>query len=161
MLRVPLTHTLYIDFVHWGEGVLNGRKKRVNFAYRFDIVPGRLVISKGTEVVCIPVERLVYISAEGNYSNVYTQDGREQLVSLQLGQIEDLIGEQLGDSAVNFIRLGRGYIVNTDFVYLIDITKQRLVMSDCVSCYYDDLKASREVLIKLKAYIDATINNGR
>lgn len=120
-----------------------------------------IVISKGTELLRVPADRLVYVEADGNYSNVVTQDNKVAMVSFQLGQIEDLIGEQLGDSAVNFIRLGRGYIVNTDFVYLIDITKQRLVMSDCVSCYYDDLKASREVLIKLKAYIDATINNGR
>jgi len=82
------------------------------------------------------------------------------MVSFQLGQIEDLIGDQLGEAGTNFVRLGRGLIVNTDFVYMIDITKQRLVMSDCHNCFYD-LTASREVLIKLKAYIDATLNNGR
>ena len=118
-----------------------------------------LVICKGTEMLRVPASRLVYVSADGNYANVVTQDNLSQMVSFQLGQVEDLIGDQLGDEGGNFVRLGRGLIINTDFVYLIDITKQRLILSDCVACYHE-LTASREVLIKLKAYIDATINHG-
>lgn len=118
-----------------------------------------IVISKGTELLRIPADRLVYISADGNYSNIVTQDNRSKMVSFQLGQIEDLIGDQLGDSGNNFIRLGRGLIINLDFVYSIDIAKQQLVLSDCLDCYHE-LSASREVLIKLKAYLDALIQNG-
>ena len=102
-----------------------------------------IVISKGTELLRVPSARLVYISAD----------------SFQLGQIEDLIGDQLGDSGNNFIRLGRGLIINSDFVYSIDIAKQKLILSDCLNCYHE-LSASREVLIKLKAYLDALIQNG-
>ena len=107
----------------------------------------------------IPASRLVYISADGNYSDVITQDNRKEMASMQLGQIEDLIAEQFGDDGSNFVRLGRSLIINTDFIYLIDITKQRVVLSDCNCCYHD-LTASREVLIKLKAYIEATMNHG-
>lgn len=154
-------HTLFVYFVHLQEEEVESSEENGIFVDQLVRVPKRLVISRGTEMLCVPVERLVYISAEGNYSHVYTQDKKEQMVSFQLGQIEDLIGDQLGDGGTNFVRLGRGLIVNTEFVYLIDITKQRLVMSDCESCFYD-LTASREVLIKLKAYIDATLNsNGR
>ena len=106
----------------------------------------------------VPASRLVYVSAEGNYSNVVTQDNKKRIVSFQLGQVEDLIGNQLGDEGGNFVRLGRGLIINTDFVYFIDITKQCLILSDCEGCYHE-LTASREVLIKLKAYIDATITH--
>ena len=118
-----------------------------------------VVISKGTELVRVPSAKLVYISADGNYSNLVTQDNRSRMVSFQLGQLEDLIGEQLGDSGNNFIRLGRGLIINSDFVHYIDIAKQQLVLSDCLDCYHE-LSASREVLIKLKAYLDALIKNG-
>ena len=118
-----------------------------------------VVISKGTELLRVPSARLVYISADGNYSNLVTQDNRSRMVSYQLGQLEDLIGEQLGDSGNNFIRLGRGLIINSDFVYSIDIAKQQLILSDCLDCYHE-LSASREVLIKLKAYLDALIKNG-
>lgn len=118
-----------------------------------------IVISKGTELLRIPAARLVYISAEGNYSEVVTQDNRKRIVSFQLGQIEDMIGDQLGDEGTNFIRLGRGLIINLDFVYWVDVAKQAFILSDCAGCYHE-LTASREVLIKLKAYIDAIVKNG-
>lgn len=117
-----------------------------------------IVISRGTELLRVPASRVVYISADGNYSNVITQDNRKCLVSYQLGQIEDFIGDQLGDEGNHFIRLGRGLIINQNFVYSIDITKQHLVLSDCNGCYHE-VSASREVLTKLKAYLETTVNN--
>lgn len=113
-----------------------------------------IVISKGTELLRVPTDRLMYISSDGNYSNVVTLDGQTRLVSLQLGQIEDLIGDQLGDDGGNFLRLGRSLIINVDYIYLVDVAKQQLILSDCAGSKHD-LTASREVLIKLKAYIEA------
>ena len=79
---------------------------------------------------------------------------KKRLVSLQLGQIEDLIGNQLGDAGEGkFLRLGRSLIINLDYVYLIDTGKQQLVLSDCAGCYHE-LTASREVLQKLKLYME-------
>ena len=116
-----------------------------------------IVISKGTELLRVPADRLMYITSDGNYSHVVTLDGQEQLVSLQLGQIEDLIGNQLGDGGGNFLRLGRSLIINIDYVYFIDTAQQRLILSDCAGSRHE-LTASREVLIKLKAYVEALIN---
>lgn len=113
-----------------------------------------IIISKGTELLRLPPERLVYISSEGNYSNIITIDNRKRLVAFQLGQLEDIIGDQLGDGGSNFLRLGRGLIINIEYVHFIDIAKQELILSDCTGCYHE-LSASREVLIKLKAYIES------
>lgn len=120
-----------------------------------------IIISKGTEFLRIPQDKLVYISSDGNYSNVVTADNRQRLVAFQLGQIEDMIGEQLGDQGSNFLRIGRKLIINTDYLYSIDITTQQLILSDCAGCYHE-LSASREVLIKLKAYIESLmkLSNG-
>lgn len=117
-----------------------------------------IVISKGTELFMIPARRLVYISSDGNYSNAVTQDGRSILLSYQLGQLEDIISEQLGDTGFDFIRLGRKLIVNMDYVHYIDTARQQLILSDCVSCRHE-LTASKEVLVKLKAYIEASTRN--
>jgi len=117
-----------------------------------------IVINKGTEMLRIPANRLVFISADGNYSDVVTQDNRKQMVSFQLGQMEDLIADQLGEDGGHFVRLGRSLIVNISFIHLIDITKQRVVLSDCNGCYHD-LSASRDVLIKLKSYLEAIAKN--
>ena len=46
----------------------------------------RIIISKGTELVRVPADSLMYVSSEGNYSNVVTSDGRSRLVTYQLGR---------------------------------------------------------------------------
>lgn len=107
------------------------------------------------ELLRIHPDRLIYISSDGNYSNVVTLDNRSRLVTYQLGQIEDMIGEQLGDEGSIFLRLGRALIINTNYIHFIDISKQLIILSDCAGCYHE-LSASREVLIKLKAYIESS-----
>lgn len=109
-------------------------------------------------MLVVPTDKLVFISADGNYSDVHTLDGRAYMVSFQLGQLEDLIGDQLGDEGGRFIRLGRGYIINMDYVFLIDVAKKRLILSDGGG-FYQELEPSREVLIKLKSYLEASLSN--
>lgn len=113
-----------------------------------------IVISRGTELLRIPADSLMYITSEGNYSTAMTRDGRKRLISLQLGQIEDIIGDQLSDKRENFLRLGRSLIINMTYIHFIDVAKQQLVISDCTG-FYAELSASREVLIKLKSYVEA------
>jgi DNA-binding LytR/AlgR family response regulator len=119
-------------------------------------MPTHLVISKGTELLRVPLVSLMYVSAEGNYSIIVTRDSQRTLMSLQLGQIETLISQQLGSCASVFIRAGRGLIINTDYINYIDVSKQILVLSDCQGSRHE-LSASREVLIKLKEYVESTI----
>lgn len=119
-------------------------------------MPTHLVISKGTELLRVPLVSLMYVSADGNYSLVVTSDSHKTLMSLQLGQIEALIAQQLGSSASVFIRAGRGLIINTDYINYIDISKQLLVLSDCQGSRHE-LSASREVLVKLKEYVESTV----
>lgn len=120
------------------------------------MMPTHLVISKGTELLRVPLVSLMYVSAEGNYSLVVTRDSHKTLMSLQLGQIESLMSEQLGTSGSVFIRAGRGLIINTDYINYIDISKQLLVLSDCRGSRHE-LSASREVLVKLKEYVENTV----
>ena len=119
-------------------------------------MPTHLVISKGTELLRVPLNSLMYISADGNYSIVVTKDSHKTLMSIQLGQIEALMAKLLGSSGNVFIRAGRGLIINTEYINYIDISKQLLVISDCEGSRHE-LSGSREVLIKLKEYIDSTI----
>ena len=116
-----------------------------------------IIISKGTELLRIPADSLMFVSSDGNYSNIITEDGRTRLVTLQLGQIEDILQEQLSNAESNFLRLGRSLIINTDYIYFIDTSKQELILSNCKGSYHV-LTASREVLIKLKAYMETTIS---
>lgn len=153
-LELAALRTLYFDFVQNSKGTCFLRIYLTKFVTVKQTLMKHVVISKGTELLRVPADRLMYVSADGNYSNVVSLDNHSHLASLQLGQIEDLIAEQLGDAGGNFLRLGRGLIINVNYIYLIDIAKQLLVLSDCNGSRHE-LTASREVLVKLKAYIEA------
>ena len=114
----------------------------------------KIIISKGGELVRVPADCLMYVSSEGNYSNVVTSDGRSRLVTYQLGQVEDAINDQLGDEGMTFLRLGRSLIINTEYISVVDVTKQVLILSDFHGSFHE-LSASKEVLAKLKAYIES------
>ena len=117
-----------------------------------------IVLIKGTELLRVPIDRLMYISSDGNYSNVVTQDGRSRLIGLQLGQIEDILNAQFGNSYSNIVRLGRGHIINTDYIYFIDVAKQKLILSDCQGSLHE-LSVSKEGLRSLMGYFEELIKN--
>ena len=119
-----------------------------------------IVISKSTELVRIPLDSLMYVEADGNYSKIVTKDGRERLVLLQLGQVEDLIAEQIDEFEGEILRLGRKYIINLNYIHVIDVSKQLLVISDCANCYHK-IEASRDALLKLKSYIESLVDYGK
>lgn len=50
----------------------------------------RLVFTTTTEIIRVPPEALVYISAGGNYSAMTLADGENFVLTLQLGYIERL-----------------------------------------------------------------------
>ena len=117
-----------------------------------------IVISKGTELVRVPVDRLIFIESDGYYSYLVTFDGRKTLIPLQLGQIEDILNAQFGNSYSNIVRLGRGHIINTDYIYFIDVAKQKLILSDCQGSLHE-LSVSKEGLRSLKVYFEDLIKN--
>lgn len=112
-----------------------------------------IVIPTNTELLKIPSDYLMYIEADGNYSKVYTQEGKYRQVSFQLGQLEDMIGAQLDEDESPFIRIGKSLMVNKDYIYVIDISKQVIIMSDYQGHYYE-LSASRKSLVNLKIMIE-------
>lgn len=75
------------------------------------------------------------------------------MVTFQLGQIEKLISEQLPAMGEKFVRIGKSLIVNIDNVFLINIGRQQLILSDGMQNRYT-LSASKEALKALKEYIE-------
>lgn len=118
-------------------------------------MPRFITISSSTELLRIPSDIMMYITAEGNYSEVYLQDGTHRLVPFQLGQMVDLLEEQLGEDESPFIRIGKSLIVNRDFIFLVDISEQELVISDW-NGKYKPIKASRKALSMLKLILENT-----
>ncbi len=113
----------------------------------------QLIFSTSVELIRVPVSAVVFISADGNYSAIKMADGRDHIITLQLGQIEKYLASRLDPSDMRFIRIGKSLIVNRDFISFIHITRQKLVLSDCRS-FRHELTASKEALRLLKDLIE-------
>lgn len=116
-----------------------------------------IVITNATELVRIATERIVCISSDGNYSTLMQTDGMSRTVTYQLGQLEDMIGDQLGKRDTTFIRVGKSVIINRSYIHYINIPKQRLVLSD-LATFNHSVSASKEALKNLKDYIEKESN---
>jgi DNA-binding LytR/AlgR family response regulator len=116
----------------------------------------KFIVSNSTELLCLPIDNLLYVKADGNYSLFVTKDKVEHLFCIQLGKVEQEMNKQLGANGNKLIRIGKSLIINRDYIYLIDVAKQKLVLSDCSGVSYT-LEASREALKSLKDYIESTI----
>ena len=116
----------------------------------------QLIIPTSIDLVRIAPERVVYISSDGNYSTLVQADGEMRMLSFQLGQIEKMIADQLGNEGNNFIRIGKSLIINRSYIYYINVPKQKLVLSD-VASFSHTVSASKEALKLLKELIEKEI----
>lgn len=112
-----------------------------------------LIISTANDLVRIVPEKIVYISSDGNYSTLVQADGDMRMLSFQLGQLEKMLASQLGNDGNIFIRIGKSLIINRNFIYYINVPKQKLVLSD-VATVNHTVTASREALKQLKELIE-------
>ena len=114
----------------------------------------QIIISSTNELVRVLPERIVYISSDGNYSTMVLHDKTEHLFTLYLSHFQKLIEKQLKDEASQFIRIGKSLIINRDYIYRINLTKQQLVMSDMALNQAFMLSASKEALKQLKQLLE-------
>ena len=112
-----------------------------------------MVISTSTELVRVAPEKIVCISADGNYCTLILADDTTRTLTFQLGQLEQMIASQLGVEGNTFIRIGRSLIINRSYIYYINVTKQKLSLSDNER-FSHTLSASREALGQLKSLLE-------
>ena len=113
----------------------------------------KLVISTSIDLVRVEPEKIVYIASDGNYSTLIQTDNEKRMLSYQLGKIEKMISDQLGNAGNVFIRIGKCLIINRSYIYYINIPKQILVLSDVLSFSYT-VTASKGALKQLKELLD-------
>lgn len=114
-----------------------------------------LIISTQNELLRVAAAQIIYISSDGNYSNLLMSGGEIRMVSFQLGQIEDMIHKQLPEMRTMFVRIGRSLIINLNHIYHINISRQQLLLKDRDNTY--SLSASKEALKSLKEFIEKDI----
>lgn len=116
-----------------------------------------LIISNSNELVRVKSERVVYVESDGNYSTMVLHDKTEHVFTMNLAHCQELIEKQLGKDAETFIRIGKQLIINRDYIFKINPTKQQLIMSDMALNHAFTLQASKEALKQLKIYMESKV----
>lgn len=106
------------------------------------------------ELQRIDVSKIVYFEADGNYTDIVMVNKLRASICMNLGEMEALLASQLGDERKAFMRIGRRFIINMQYVYQINVLKQQLILSDYdhfafqVSISKDALKKMKELMLQ-------------
>jgi DNA-binding LytR/AlgR family response regulator len=92
----------------------------------------------------------VYFIADKNYTNLQLNNGQRLVFTFSLQKMEQYLAEKLNEDAKMFVRIGKSYIINLNYVYRIDIVKQKLYLFDVVSQKEFFLELSKEALRNLR-----------
>lgn len=113
-----------------------------------------LTITNNKELYRLPVDNIVCVAADGNYSMFTMTDQRKHTVILKLGEIEEMLGALAAESQSQFVRVGKSVIINLNYVLHVAPTRKCMVLSDCRT-FELTLSASQEALSALKRYLES------
>ena len=111
-----------------------------------------LKISTSTELVRVLSDDIVFVAADGNYSDMYLFDGKPYKMTFQLHYFDEVF-KTLQDNI--FVRVGKSLIVNRKYIYIINLTSQELRLNGQNLRSEFRLKASKEALKDLKTRIES------
>ena len=101
------------------------------------------------ELLRIDLSAVVYFEANGNYTQFVSINGLTEMVCINLGKMEEFLALRSQGSNLKFVRIGKRYILNLNYVYRINTLKQELILSDQRSFQYT-LSISKVALKALK-----------
>ena len=98
----------------------------------------------------ISLSQIVFFSADGNYTSLQLNHGQKLSFTFSLQKMEQYLAEKLNEDAKIFARIGKSFIINLNYVYQIDIVKQKLHLLDAVTQKHYTLEVSKEALRNLR-----------
>ena len=111
-----------------------------------------LRISTSTELVRVATEEIVYVRADGNYSDLVLTNGKSRKMTFQIHFFDEVF-QQLRRNM--FVRVGRSLIVNKRYIYVINLTEQMMLFAgQPIKGEIAPLKVSREALKQLKEQLE-------
>lgn len=82
------------------------RIKIDNIPPKLDAQPQRISISTGSKIEFVPIDQIIHVEADGNYSWIHMSEGRKICTSITIQDIEGKLASNI------FFRVHRSYIVN-------------------------------------------------
>ena len=115
----------------------------------------KIYFNSRDKLIRIEVQKIVYFEGDGNYTYIVTANKHKVCITLNLTHTEEALAAQLGDNAKQFMRIGKRFIVNMNYIYQVDIQKQVLMLSDCERFLFQ-LPVSKEALKTVKELVIRT-----
>lgn len=111
-----------------------------------------LKISTSTELVRVATNEIVYVRADGNYSDLMLTNGKKRKMTFQLHFFDEVF--QLLRNNM-FVRVGRSLIVNKRYIHVVNLTDQMLVFGgQTITGEIAPVQVSRDSLKKLKELLE-------
>lgn len=108
-----------------------------------------LYLNSRDELLRIDISKIIYFEAEGNYTNIVLSNRMKGTVCMNLSKMKTVLAESLREDSSVFVRVGKKYIINANYVYLIATVRQQLILSDGEHFEYK-LSVSKEALKELR-----------
>lgn len=108
-----------------------------------------LYLNSRDELLRMDINSIVFFEGDGNYTNIILANGLKGIVCINLSKIQEHLNVKLREHSLIFARVGKRYIINLDYVYSINLLKQKLILSDGFRFSYQ-LDIAKEALKKLK-----------
>ena len=102
------------------------------------------------EMIQVRLERVAYFEADSNYCHVVFINGAKATLLTSLVNIEELLVERFKGDNPMFIRIGKKYIVNRQYIFQINVPRQKLIMTDYVTHGVMEISISKDALKNLK-----------
>ena len=98
----------------------------------------------------IALSQIVFFAADKNYTLLQLTNGQKLAFTFSLQKMEQYLSEKLNGDAKIFARIGKSYIINLNYIYQIDIVKQKLHLFDPATQKKFMLDISKDALRNLR-----------
>ena len=114
-----------------------------------------LYFNSRDELLRLDTSKIVYFEADGNYTTIAMTNKIKYKVICNLSQMESILAKKLKEQSSFFLRIGKRFIINLNYLQSICIHKQQMVVTDCIHFAYQ-IPISKLALKRVKEII---INN--
>lgn len=112
------------------------------------------ILQNSQKLYRLATDDILYVSASGNYSDIYLINGKIIRWTSTITSISDMLGKQCHVGDV-FVRLGRNLLINMNYLFYINLSSNSLKLMNKnmdiieLTAPRDSLKLLKESLVKL------------